>query len=89
MKKFLLYLFTLILLSQGALLSQQKVWTLEECVRYAIENNIQIKQQVVQTEMQKNVLDLSKYRLLPTIHRIFHSAGPSTLLLTGIPISRT
>jgi outer membrane protein len=68
MKKIIAFLFTLALISQGVLISQQKIWTLEECVRYAIENNIQIKQQVVQTEMQKNSLDLAKFRLLPTIN---------------------
>lgn len=47
--------------------SQQKVWTLDECIFYAIDNNIQIKQQVVQTKYQKNSLDLAKYRLLPTL----------------------
>ena len=68
MKKILLYLFTLVLLSQGPLISQQKVWTLEECVRYAIENNIQIKQQVIQTEVQQNSLDLAKLKLMPSFN---------------------
>ena len=49
------------------LLSQQKTWSLEDCITYAIENNIQIKQQVLQTMYQKNTLELSKLNLLPTI----------------------
>jgi outer membrane protein len=55
-------------LSQGIIFSQQKVWSLEACIKYAIENNIQIKQQAVQTEVQKNSLDLAKLQLLPTLN---------------------
>lgn len=67
MKKYLILIFTCLLLSQWTVFSQQKVWTLDECIFYAIDNNIQIKQQVVQTKYQRNSLDLSKYRLLPTL----------------------
>jgi outer membrane protein len=48
--------------------SQQKVWSLEECIKYAIENNIQIKQQSIQTDVQKNSLDLAKFQLLPNLN---------------------
>lgn len=68
MKNFLTLLFTLSLISEGTLISQQKVWSLGECIGYAIDNNIQIKQQVIQTEFQKNSLDLAKFRILPTIN---------------------
>jgi outer membrane protein len=52
----------------GILLSQQRVWSLEDCIKYAIDNNIQIKQQVIQTEFQKNNLDLARLKLLPTLN---------------------
>ena len=68
MKRKLIFLVILIFLLQLSLLSQQKIWSLEDCIRYAIENNIQIKQQVVQTEYQKNALDLAKLKLLPTLN---------------------
>jgi outer membrane protein len=68
MKKILLLLITLVIASGTALKSQQKVWSLEECIVYAIENNIQIKQQVIQTEYNKNSLDLAKLKLLPTVN---------------------
>jgi outer membrane protein len=68
MKKQLLFVTVFILYTASPLLAQQKVWSLEECITYAIDNNIQIKQQVLQTEMQKNTLDLSKLRLLPTLN---------------------
>lgn len=68
MKKFLILIFTCLLSSQGLIFSQQKVWSLEDCIKYAIENNIKIKQQVIQTEVQKNSLDLAKLKLLPTLN---------------------
>lgn len=68
MKRILLLILSIILLSQGITFSQQKDWSLEDCIRYAIDNNIQIKQQGIQTEYQKNALELSKLRLLPSVN---------------------
>src|ERR1035437_839513 len=68
MKKILILIFTCLLSSQGLIFSQQKVWSLEECIKYAIENNIQIKQQAIQTEVQNNSLDLAKLILLPNVN---------------------
>jgi outer membrane protein len=68
MKKFLILITTCIFLSQGYNFAQQQTWSLEECIKYAIENNIQIKQQIIQTKYQKNTLELSKLNLLPTLN---------------------
>jgi outer membrane protein len=68
MKKFLLLMTAFLCLSAGTVFSQQKEWSLEECIRYAIDNNIQIKQQVLQTRYQENTLSQSKLNLLPTIN---------------------
>lgn len=68
MKRLLIFILLLNLLLQAPLISQQKIWSLEDCIRYAIENNIQIKQQVIQTEYNKNSLDLAKLKLLPTVN---------------------
>src|SRR5664280_2995978 len=68
MKKNLIFILACLLSSQGLIFSQQKAWSLEECIKYAIENNIQIKQQVIQTQVQKNTSDLSKFQLLPTLN---------------------
>jgi outer membrane protein len=62
------YLLLILTLSTFGLDAQQKDWTLQECIRYALDNNIQIKQQGIQTRYQKNALDLAKFRLLPTIN---------------------
>jgi outer membrane protein len=68
MKRLLVITCTCLLLFPGILFSQQRVWSLEDCINYAIENNIQIKQQVIQTEFQKNNLDLARLKLLPTLN---------------------
>lgn len=58
----------ILIFAAGASFSQQKIWTLEECVRYALDKNIQVKQQELQTRFQKNALDLAKLKLLPTLN---------------------
>ena len=68
MKKILILIFTCLIFSQALIFSQQKVWSLEECIKYAIDNNIQIKQQGILTEIQKNSLDLAKFLLLPSLN---------------------
>jgi outer membrane protein len=68
MRKFLIVLFMGFLIPHRVTYSQQKEWSLEECIKYAIENNIQIKQQVIQTEVQQNSLDLAKMKLVPSLN---------------------
>ena len=67
-KKIILIIFSSLLCTQGLLFSQKKEWSLEECVLYAIDNNIQIKQQAIQNKYQKNSLDLAKLKLLPSVN---------------------
>jgi outer membrane protein len=57
-----------LLVSSTVLTAQEKEWSLEQCISYALENNIQIKQQDIQTRYQKNALDLSKLSLLPSVN---------------------
>ncbi len=69
MKKLFIAIITCFLLPQGFVIAQQpKQWSLEECITYAIDHNIQIKQQILQTRFQKNALDLSKLSNLPTLN---------------------
>jgi outer membrane protein len=68
MKKLMIFVSLILAASTGQLLSQQKTWSLEDCIRYAIENNIQIKQQVIQTEVIQNSLDLAKLKMVPVIN---------------------
>jgi outer membrane protein len=68
MKRIHIILYIPLLVSSTVLTAQEKEWSLEKCVSYALENNIQIKQQDIQTRYQKNALDLSKLNLLPTVN---------------------
>ncbi|MGJ7030146.1 TolC family protein [Niabella hirudinis] len=45
--------------------SSQQKWSLEQCVEYAIENNISVKQADVQARMDRLTLDQSKAALFP------------------------
>lgn len=45
----------------------QSPWTLEECIDYALKNNIQVKQQKLNTEYNQNILSQSRANLLPSL----------------------
>jgi len=47
---------------------QQKKWSLEECISYAIKNNIQVKQQELNAEFNQNTLFQSRINALPTLN---------------------
>jgi len=49
-------------------LFSQKLWTLEECLRYAQENNLTIKQAYLNTDLSKQNLFQSKMGLLPSLN---------------------
>ncbi len=68
MKRKILSLGFIMLLSPLTLLSQEKAWTLEECIAHALQNNIRIKQQEIMTEYQVAALEQSKLNLLPTLN---------------------
>ena len=64
---YLFVLFTGILFISGKV-DAQKIWSLEDCINYAIENNIQIKQSELDIERNKVDLLQSKLNLLPTLN---------------------
>lgn len=45
-----------------------KAWTLEECINYAVQNNIQVKQSELNTRLSKTDLLQSEGNLLPSIN---------------------
>lgn len=60
----------------------QKVWSLEECINYALENNIQIKQSKLQIDDKDIRLNTSKNSRLPSVSgslggNMFFGRGPS------------
>ena len=60
-------IITLLFLLAFNSISAQKQWTLKECIDYALEHNIQIKQQHLNLELSKGTLLQSKMALLPNI----------------------
>jgi outer membrane protein len=46
----------------------QETWSLQKCIDYAIQNNIQIKQQVLNTEYYNNQHQQAKYNRLPNLN---------------------
>ena len=47
--------------------AQDKKWTLEDCIQYAYENNIQLKQSKLNTEFNKVAYKQSKFDLTPSV----------------------
>ena len=64
--KIVILLFGLFLLSEKGI--AQEVWSLEKCIDYALEHNIQIKQQELNAKYSENSLLQSKLNLLPNLN---------------------
>lgn len=45
----------------------QKKWSLQECVNYALENNLQVIQNTFTTKTQENSLQIAKRQFLPSV----------------------
>lgn len=61
-------MFTIILTCFLCTGYSQDKWSLENCIRYALENNIQVKQQELDTRIKENSLLQSKLDLLPSLN---------------------
>jgi outer membrane protein len=48
--------------------TQPKQWTLQECISYALENNISIKRQKLNADYQSNQLKTSKLDMIPSVN---------------------
>jgi len=46
----------------------QETWSLQKCIDYAIQNNIQIKQQTLNSDYYNNQLEQAKYNRLPNLN---------------------
>lgn len=68
MRRFKLYISLLMgFLLSNSLFAQQK-WSLERCIEYAKENNLQVKQQQISIEQAGNNLLASKMEYAPTVN---------------------
>ena len=59
--------FCISLLSIGVLGFSQKKWTIQECVDYAIKNNLQVQAQAYNKDVQAKNLDIAKREYLPSV----------------------
>jgi len=60
-----LIIAVLLLFSVGA--QAQETWDLQKCINYALENNIQVKQQQINTNYYENELKQAKNNRLPSL----------------------
>jgi len=68
MKRKVLFVILILLMSPLIISAQTKEWSLEDCILYALQNNIQLKQQEITTEYKNSTLQLSKLSLLPSLN---------------------
>lgn len=83
MKKNLSILILLIICCFQDLTAQVKKWTLEDCIRYAVTNNIGLQRQKLLTESKKTDLLISRMSLLPDLN-----AGSNVQLASGRSIDQ-
>lgn len=60
--------YILFLASAGNTVAQEKKWSLEDCVNYAVSNNIALQRQRLQSESANTNLLKSKLDILPTLN---------------------
>lgn len=69
-KKFLFLICSIPLLFSSSIKAQEP-WTLEQCIRYAFDNNIQIKKQLLNVRISEGTLTQSKLGTLPSLNASF------------------
>ncbi|MDR3142627.1 MAG: TolC family protein [Tannerellaceae bacterium] len=60
-------LYSLFSFFPAGILSAQKVWTLSDCIQYALENNIDVKRQKIQLEKQAIEVQTQQMSRLPDL----------------------
>ena len=65
------FLLTAALVASLIVHAQAKVWTLDDCIEYAISHNIDIRQKGVQIQKQEVALNTSRNEWLPTVSADF------------------
>jgi len=68
MKRIYSLVLVLVMLVSAAGARAQEKWTLQKCIDYALKNNIQIKQQTLNTQYYNNQLNQAKSNLLPNLN---------------------
>ncbi len=71
MKHFFILLFAMVFMGTASKIVAQDTWSLQQCIDYAIENNIQIKQQALNTQYNDNQVRQAKANRLPNLNASF------------------
>lgn len=76
-------LISVLLLSASVLSFGQKAWTLEDCIRYSHENNLQVKRQSLNTAISEVDLTQARMQFLPSVNAgIQHTISSGRVLNT-------
>jgi outer membrane protein len=84
MKRILSILTLLLIFCFQDITAQEKKWTLEDCIRYAVENNIGLQRQKLLTESKQTDLLVSRMNLLPDLN-----AGSQLQIANGRSIDQS
>lgn len=68
MKHLLILVTATVFVLAGFTTKAQNVWSLQKCIDYALENNIQIKQQQLNTQYYENQVSQAKSNRLPNLN---------------------
>jgi outer membrane protein len=68
MKHLLILILAVVFMIVGSTANAQNVWSLQKCIDYALENNIQIKQQHLNTQFYENQVSQAKSNRLPNLN---------------------
>ncbi len=60
--------FLLLLVCIPQFATAQKVWTLQECVEYAVENNLQVRQSAINSEISGNEQKNRLFNMFPSLN---------------------
>ncbi len=62
------WIFALLLFCSTGIKAQEKKWTLEDCINYAVANNLGLKRQILQTQTAEANFLKSKLDVLPSLN---------------------
>jgi outer membrane protein len=76
MKKAMLFLCALAVIGFSPV-KAQKIWSLQECINYALENNLQVKRQELNVQYTRNNYSQSYFNMLPNLNGQLNSSFSS------------
>ena len=81
MRHFIITLLVIAVFCTDISAQDQQVWSLDNCVEYALENNVSLKRQDLSTQLSKKDYTQSKLNLLPDIGAgVEHTIGDGRVL---------